>query len=318
MSGVVKHFISVIVPVYRVEKYIRKCIESILSQSFKNFELILIDDGTTDNSGRICDEYGKLNNNIIVIHKENGGLSDARNAGIKIARGQFITFIDSDDYISLDYLKILYDVQRKTNADIVQALYTRKMKFASQDEEIVEFTSQEAIKELLTWGMIEVYAWAKLYKRSLFEDIEYPIGYINEDAFTTYKLIANANKVCVIKKEIYYYRITPDSIMNQHFNKKRFQILEVFDNMANFFCCRGMSYNDELEYYKMRVEINLYNECIKDEKSADEFDYELTEIRKNMMNYNVNNKYTDGKYRILILILSSFPKLYRFFVKCSK
>ena len=252
--------VSIVVPVYKVEKYIRECIDSILKQTYQNYELILVDDGSPDRCGEICEDYKKKNEKIQVIHKQNGGLSDARNAGTKIAKGEYITYIDSDDYVSENYLEKLVSAAVKYDADFVPGNYTREAFNSTVGNEEHVFASDQAFRKLLTWDTVMVYAWAKLYRLSMFQNIEYPVGRLSEDCCTTYKLILNSNKVVCIDDEIYYYRITPNSILTSKFNVKRFELWKVPEEIKAYLGNQAKSYKDELEYYKMRIGINLLND----------------------------------------------------------
>ena len=197
--------ISIIVPVYNVEKYLEKCIDSILNQSFRDFELILVDDGSTDNSGYVCDRYKDQDNRIIVIHKENGGVSSARNRGLDIARGDFIGFMDSDDFIHKDMYKILYDNLIKNEADLAickaQNVYqdeTIKLNNIVEDFPVKVLTSKDALKKLYNIRTTFVYAWNKLYKRELFEELRYPENKIYEDEWLSPKLLYKSSKIVYI------------------------------------------------------------------------------------------------------------------------
>ena len=183
--------ISIIVPVYNVEKYLNRCFDSILNQTFTDFELILVDDGSTDNSGIICYEYKTKDNRIKVIHKENGGLSSARNAGLDIARGKYIGFVDSDDFINKDMYKILFDTIQANNSDMVICDYYkvneddinkfRNLKCNCENIKIKNLNNLESIDNLFLTGEKFIYAWNKLYKRELFNDLRYEKGRIYEN-----------------------------------------------------------------------------------------------------------------------------------------
>ena len=197
--------ISIIVPVYNVEEYLQRCIDSILNQSFKNFELILVNDGSTDNSLKICKEYLLNDPRVKIINKENGGLSSARNAGINIAKGRYIGFVDSDDWINKEMYKILYELCEKNNSDIAECRYTvttgNEMNLDNSSNLITILNNEEAIKSLYTntsYG--SVVSWNKLYRCELFKDIKFPEGKLNEDQFTTYKLYYKSNKIVLIDK----------------------------------------------------------------------------------------------------------------------
>lgn len=230
--------ISVIVPVYKVEKYLNKCIESIVNQTYKNLEIILVDDGSPDECGKICDNYAQKDMRIKVIHKENGGLSDARNAGINISNGKYISFIDSDDYIDLEYIELLYKTIKKDKSDM--AISSHKVIYengtilekATKEESILE--PKEVLKRILYDDGIDLSAWAKLYKIELFEEIRYPKGRLFEDAATTYKLVDKCKKISIISKSTYNYIIRGNSITNVNFSEKKMDLIISTEEMCNY------------------------------------------------------------------------------------
>ena len=212
--------ISVVIPIYKVEKYLNKCIDSVLKQTYKNLEIILVDDGSPDKCGKICDEYKKIDKRIKVIHKKNGGLSDARNYGIKAASGKYIGFIDSDDFISNEMYEILYFILKKSNADISVVSY----KEVSENNEVNDerknirnidiLNAEQSMKFLFDNNKCGNYAWNKLYKLSLFENIEYPVGKKMEDLGTTYKLFDKCKNIAYCDLELYYYLQRQGSILH--------------------------------------------------------------------------------------------------------
>ena len=211
--------ISVIIPIYNVERYLEKSIESVIGQSYKNLEIILVDDGSTDESGKMCDEIAKKDKRIKVIHKKNGGLSDARNAGIEVAKGKYLGFIDSDDYIDKYFYETLYTVLKKYNADISMCNYKKVYTDFEENNAKLEhkeqvFNSKQALRELLLFGKIENYAWNKLYRKELFEKVRYPVGKKMEDIGTTYLTIKNSKTVVVTDYIGYFYRQRKGSIMS--------------------------------------------------------------------------------------------------------
>ena len=213
-----KALISLIIPVYKVEKYLEKCIQSLINQTYENLQIILVDDGSPDNCGKICDEYAKKDHRIEVIHKSNGGLSDARNKGLEIAKGEYIGFVDSDDYIEADMYEVLYNLLKQYNADVsICNFYTvsqGKISIKNADNGINEYNRIEILKEILLDKNIQSYAWNKLYKKELFDEIKYPIGKKYEDIGTTFYLLEKCNKVVVTGKPEYYYINRQDSIVN--------------------------------------------------------------------------------------------------------
>lgn len=208
--------ISVIVPVYNVERYLSKCIESILGQSYENLEIILIDDGSTDCSGEICDKYAKLDNRIIVIHKENGGASSAKNAGLRIANGKYLSFVDSDDY--LEPCAYLYMISKlnEYHADVIHCcyrdIYVNFSKDRVSQDFIEKFGTEEYLRRFTTdWscGLL----WNKLYRRKIFQDIYFEEGHKIDDEFFTYQGIMNAEEIIYCPKVIYNYRKRESSVM---------------------------------------------------------------------------------------------------------
>lgn len=231
--------ISVIVPVYKVEKYLRKCVDSILAQSFADFEIILVDDGSPDNCGKICDEYALKDNRIKVIHKENGGLSDARNAGIKISKGEYLSFIDSDDYIAPDFLEILYKLvcENKANIAVCDAIVVKEDETAEFDilEKYELMDKNLALVEMVYDRKFSVNTWNKLYKKELFEEILFPKGLLYEDLATTYKLVDKSNKVVYTQAKLYAYVQRGGSIMGQTGYKMKKDKVEIVDEMTDYF-----------------------------------------------------------------------------------
>ncbi len=211
--------ISIVVPVYKVEKYLEHCVNSILNQTFKDFELILVDDGSPDRCPELCDEMAKKDSRIVVIHKTNGGLSDARNKGIDIAKGKYIGFVDSDDYIACDMYEKLYNNLVQNNADVAMCaaynIYDDDFEHYKYDEGKTSIFLKDDILKALYSKKLNNFAWNKLYKRELFQNIRYPYGKIYEDLFTTYKLFGQAESVVLDPSKMYYYRIRKDSIMGK-------------------------------------------------------------------------------------------------------
>ena len=234
--------ISVIVPVYKVEPYLHRCVDSIVNQTFIDFELILVDDGSPDNCGKICDEYAEKDNRVIVIHKKNGGLSDARNAGIDWAfansDSEWLTFIDSDDWVHKNYLELLYEAAIKNNVKISSCEHiTTNSKF--EDVEIQDYSIDIDHPENLLVKRFSFcqynfsVAWARLYKKELFKNIRYPFGKLHEDEFVTHKLIYCCETIAVLKVPLYYYFQNNNGIMaspinpikmNDRFESVRIQI----------------------------------------------------------------------------------------------
>ena len=227
--------ISIVVPVYNAEQYLDKCISSILSQTYNNFEVILVDDGSTDNSSNICELYAKIDDRFVVKHIENSGLSAARNIGILLSKGEFITFIDSDDYVSNDFLEYALLIQSKTHADIVSVSHITTNKFKQnqqikQNYKINIYSNYNALYfylySLIAYQNDEASAWAKLFRKKIFDDIKFPEGKSYEDMVTTYRAIMKASIYVKSSKVCYFYFMSNSSIIRSEFNIKDFDLLQ--------------------------------------------------------------------------------------------
>lgn len=214
--------ISVIIPIYKVEQFLPRCLDSVLAQTYQNLEIILIDDGSTDNCGKICDDYAEKDKRITVIHKENGGLSSARNAGLDIATGEYITFIDSDDFINHKMIERLADTMTECCADVV--ICNHKKVF---EKDCVDESEDIAASKPNIYGYYDVIslydlksvvpaisACGKLYKKKCFSNIRYPLNRLFEDLATTYKIMFASEKIAYIDEQLYYYLQRNGSIMN--------------------------------------------------------------------------------------------------------
>lgn len=224
-NSIHKGMVSVIVPIYNVEKYLKKCIESIIAQKYANLEIILVDDGSTDSSYEICELYSKKDPRIILIHKENGGLADARNVGLKNAQGEYIAFVDSDDFIDADMIDSLIKLIQNHKSDIACCRYC-DMGMEHDDENndiisagcVLDFTPMEAIKEMLHSERTHIFnngVWNKVYKRSTLDGLQFPEGLYFEDVCYSINALYRAKKISVINKNLYYYNTLRDeSITN--------------------------------------------------------------------------------------------------------
>ena len=232
--------ISVIVPVYKVEAYLARCVDSILSQTFSDFELILIDDGSPDHCGAICDEYAKKDPRIVVIHQKNGGLSAARNAGVdwsfSHSDSQWLNFIDSDDWVHPEYL------ERLLNAAIVNEASVSVCGYVTTEGEEPAICPDEM--EPINWGTESFYvehnvnatvAWGKLYRKECFETIRYPIGKLHEDEFTTYQILFRFPAVTVIDAPMYYYYVNPNSIVHSGQSRLREDKYDALEQQIQYF-----------------------------------------------------------------------------------
>lgn len=230
------HKISVIIPIYNVGDYLSACLESVLHQSYPDLEIILVDDGSTDACPQICDEYAEKDPRIKVIHQKNGGLSEARNSGLKIATGEFISFVDSDDLLSRDFYQRLIDIILKYDADIAECGF---YKFEDEDEFVTKefhhrqdsevlYETEGALEGILL-GTLSVVVWNKIYKKEVIFGLNFPVNRINEDEYWTYKVFGKAHKIVKTQDLLYFYRQQSSSIMGKGYTIKRLDGLQAHE-----------------------------------------------------------------------------------------
>jgi glycosyltransferase involved in cell wall biosynthesis len=239
--------INVIIPIYNVELYLRKCVDSVLAQTYANLRVILVDDGSQDDCPAICDNYAKKDNRVMVIHRKNGGLAAARNSGLIALlndslpkHGEHVAFVDSDDYIAPDYIEFLYKLLAETQADISQCGHyvvyseTRAVD-KNPNHSTISLNKMQALESLCYNGIYDVTAWNKLYKLGLFDDVRFPEGRIYEDTAVCYLLAGKATKLTVNMVPKYYYTQRYNSIANNTiFNEQKYQFIQAGDEMADY------------------------------------------------------------------------------------
>lgn len=258
--------VSVIVPIYKVEQYLEKCVNSIKNQTYKNLEIILVDDGSPDNCPALCDSLAKTDNRIKVIHKTNGGLSDARNVGFSSSTGKYISFVDSDDYLNTNFIETLYNNLINTDADMSICSFLKVQENENIDNlivenaEIFEFDDSNKFEQLYGPYKLEfVTAWGKLYKREIFEKIKYPVGKINEDEFVCHHILSLCKKICYTDSKYYYYLQRQNSIMNQKYTEKNFNAFEGLYDRFLFFKENYPKLSLEALYAYLFTIMNKYN-----------------------------------------------------------
>ncbi|MFI3165683.1 MAG: glycosyltransferase family 2 protein [Bacillota bacterium] len=241
--------ISIIVPIYNVEEYLGRCINSLVNQTYENIEVILIDDGSPDNCGEMCDKWAQKDARIIVVHKKNGGLSDTRNVGIDVATGDLLMFIDSDDYIRVDMVEVLYNKLIEANADIAicDLLYVDELGNNILDKNTDSRIKDEVITNIDVFNKLtQRHAWCyciacnKLYKKETFKNIKFPIGKLHEDEFTVYRILDNAEIVVCISVPMYYYVQRENSITQSKYSIRRLDVCEALVERSMFFVDKKM------------------------------------------------------------------------------
>lgn len=281
--------ISVIIPIYNVEKYLKRCLDSVLKQTYQNIEIILIDDGSTDTSGLIADEYSKQYKNINVVHKRNEGIGQTRNLGIQMAKGEYILFVDSDDYIDENMIEQMHLVAVNNNCDLVccnkYRIYEKNNRGMVTDEEmepIKFFSRKEALGVFLLTKYVDVVFWNKLIKKDLFEGIRCPNG-IYEDLATIYKLLLKANKIANMYNPFYYYCQRESSITDEKYNEKMIILKNAIDDNYNEIIKYYPDLKDNLILGKIHWYTVIYDKMILN----NDFDIALKKEIKSMISSNL-------------------------------
>ena len=309
--------ISIIVPVYNVEKYLERCVRSILTQSFSDFELILVDDGSLDNSGILCDQYAQKDSRVKVVHQDNAGLSAARNTGIDWAiqnsTSEWLTFIDSDDWVYSDYLRLLLNNALSFKADLVCCDFIRtKGDTPEIDKGNLKGKVVDAEDFYINNNVVATVAVGKLYNKKNFMNIRYPIGKLHEDEYTTYKVLFNVNKVVYIDLPMYFYYQNPNSIMQSSWNPKRLDVIGAFEQQIIFFENKPHIRNIQIKRYI----VCLYNYLCTLEKMVEypECQKEIkNRLKRLLINYYKEVKWKDIPY-IAEKVFPRFMKYYWFFL----
>lgn len=300
--------ISVVIPVYNVEKYLSECLDSVINQTYKNLQIILVDDGSTDFSGKICDVYAEKDNRITVVHQKNAGAGAAKNTGLELIDGEYFSIIDSDDYIELDMYEKMVNSLEKYNADIVQCLFRnvyvddsfdRKYKIKGNYPKVL--TSKIFLKEYLYDWKYAIFA-NKVFKSSLLKDIRFPVGRKIDDEFFTYKLVCNAKKVVNIDNILYNYRMRKTSVMNENNSDRLIYdridcFIERYNYVSDIYPSLKKKYNlklyDDLLYFKDSAKDNgkilsLINNFSR--KKSNGFDKLYQKIMNNKLVFEELNK----------------------------
>lgn len=323
------NLVSVIIPIYRVEEYLNRCVKSVLGQTYRNLEVILVDDGSPDRCGEMCDEFAKTDNRVKVIHKKNGGLSDARNAGIEIATGKYLSFIDSDDWVHEEYIERLYNLIVTTKSDIAACNFIRTSRedisVQASNIDIHEFSNVEALEQLTgEFSIPLIVAWGKIYHKDLFRTIRYPVGKIHEDEYIAHHLLFKAKKIVFTTEQLLYYWQRNDSITGIGFNvKNRIHaanaIVEraAFFNEIGLFKLRDITYKIAIyDYLQIVVYKNIDIELKNNQDLLSQFS--ILKVKLQEGNYNQKLKI---RYRLCCImpdIMNIAYKIYSRMIKTIK
>lgn len=314
--------ISVVVPVYKVRAYLHKCVDSILNQSFQDMEVILVDDGCPDSCGAICEEYAKKDSRVKVVHKENGGLSDARNAGLQYVTSEYVIFIDSDDYIKRDMLEYLYHNIKEHNADIatcgVYDVYESKTVDAGEAEEIFECDAQTLYSYILLGKKVRGEIWNKLMRRDLIGDIRFPKGKLYEDIYFLADIMPLVKKACVGTAPKYFYLHREGSITGKPYRKQLLDIIEGYEKTYQTVLKSFPALREEAHCLRLWSRFIILDKIMEEKnyRQVDQFQIMLKYL-KNHRGEILRNRYFNKGRKVSIIILCISLKLYRQLVLVS-
>lgn len=307
--------VSIIVPVYGVEQYLNQCVESLIHQTFTDIEIILVDDGSKDRCPKMCDEWAKKDQRIKVIHKINGGLSDARNEGVKHASSDYIIFVDSDDYVELEMCEVLYNAMITQQVDMTCSLVNEVI-----DGEIVgnrdSFTpcllnKEEALYQLLSGKGITMYACGKIYKKELFNQIQFPKGKVYEDAFTTPYLIDSSKSVYMISDRLYNYVRRNDSITLSKYSSRDWDCIEAHRHNYTFIKEKYPKLIEPAMFRYFWSLLYIYDKMVINHQETSVEGKKLWEMIKEQKMAMYKNTYLSRNRKIALFILSISKALYR-------
>ncbi|MFD1705951.1 glycosyltransferase family 2 protein [Siminovitchia sediminis] len=314
--------ISIIVPVYNLENLLPRCVESILAQTFKNFELILVNDGSTDQSGELCEKYAEKDLRVKVIHKENGGVASSRNAGLAAAKGRYIGFVDNDDCINKNMFEILYKNLLKYDSDIAICEVCKVNEGELIDIEnfhtqykVQQFNNIEALNYyyLNTNDATFIYPWNKLYKRDLFENLQYEVGNIYDDETVAHHLFYTSNKIIYVRSELYYYVQRKGSQINSPFSIKKFGRIYALKNREVFFRKKK---EHELHQKALKHYMDTFFWYYYTAKSSLKgIDHELKQLKRTFDKscfHLLQHKELSWKQKLMCVLFSISPNLFEF------
>ncbi len=314
--------ISVIVPVYNVEKYLTKCVDSIKKQTYSHLEILLIDDGSTDSSGELCDKLAEADTRIRVIHQKNGGLSCARNTGIAHAKGKYLSFVDSDDWVKIDMIEYLYSLIQKFHCRMSvcqHAVVKNGHEYYQDTGNEYKLSSHDCIEGMLYHKEIaDTSAWAKLYDTSLFDTIKWPEGKLFEDIGTVYQLFEKSGTIACGECSKYYYFIRGDSITTSSFSPRKLDLLEMTDKMARDVLAWYPDLEKGVLRRRMYARFSTLNQMISGAGEYVKEKNEIIEFIKQHAREVLLDSKTPKRDRIAILSLLLSVRLYFFLWRVYK
>ena len=309
--------ISVVLPIYNIEAYLDRCMEAVLNQTYDNLEILMVDDGSPDGCGAMCDRYAREDSRVKALHKENGGLSDARNYGIAHSTGEYITCIDPDDYVDLDFVEYLYGLADKYSARMSICQHITEYDngtckdHGSAGDELLDV--ETCLRRMLYHDVIDTSAWAKLYHRSLFDTVSYPKGKIFEDIGTTYALMMQCdNGIAVGYESKYHYMYHMNSIVNSSFSPRKLDLLEMTDKMGHEVVKAYPSLKQAVLRRRVYARFSTLNQMLHTQG----YDKERSEIIRFILHYKkriLKDPLAPRRDKIAIRLLDTNYNLYRMF-----
>lgn len=305
-----KQLVSIIIPIYNVEKYLEQCIKSLINQTYRNLEIILINDGSTDKSTKICEKYKNQDNRIVFINKKNGGAASAKNEGLKIAKGDYITFVDSDDFIEPDMIEYMVNTIKKYNSDIIQCSFTNLYKNTErfkQDKIVEQKISSKDFLELFLKKWDSSLFWNKLFKREVIENVFFKEGRCIDDEFFTYKCVINSKSIVTSNKIVYNYRMRKSGVMKSESSQKQIlkdrvdYLYERYELVRKIYKDLDKSFLEHLLTYYLIISKDYY----VDEKLLDYMKNNLKSEKGKIITSNIDIRI---KMQIFKFMMTKFDK----------
>lgn len=312
--------VTVIVPIYKVEMYLERCVSSILNQSYQNLDVLLIDDGSPDSCGSMCDVFANSDNRIRVIHQNNKGLAETRNIGVANAIGNYIVFIDSDDYIEPNMISTLYNNLKSYKADLSCCGHLEEYPHGYTERNcfkdfIKVYTAEQALRCFLFTSEIDVVSWNKLYKKELFRNVVFPSGKLYEDHYTIYKLIDNASKIVYDSTPLYHYCKRDSSIGGVAFNNKTLQLRDALLEECSYITSKYPTILSEIEIAKITWLIVVYNKMLLSDCVDESYLKALRKDIRGNMAFIVKSTFIEKIRKVQLLLLYVSPFLYAVFYR---
>lgn len=307
--------VSVIVPIYKVEDYIHRCVDSILKQSYEKLEVILVDDGSPDNCGAICDEYKSRDERVKVIHKENGGLSAARNSGLDIVTGKYIMFVDSDDWLDLNAIQYLYQIIKEHDADVsavglLSVFDGTEIENVIYSNKVTVYDKSQALETFLFNGQLSPCACGKLWKSNLWSKVRFPEGRLFEDQFTIYKILDDAECSVLSENKMYFYFKREGSIGHSEFSSRTYDLHDAIQEEYNYIVTKYPATEPNMIVAYITWEIVFINMMIRSDYKDEQIIKKVRNIARRNIYQCMSSRYINKTRKLQIVLFAYFYPLY--------